>query len=75
MRTKMSIEVFKTDVYSEEQATRLAANLQRIFPDLLINFDLGDCDRIMRVQGQQIDPAGIQQISHLQGHQVSPLPD
>lgn len=34
----------------------LVALLTRHFPDTKINFDLNDCDRILRVEGRNICP-------------------
>jgi hypothetical protein len=43
------VEVFKTDVTEKEQAELLIDKIQRNFADHKANFDLGDCDRILRV--------------------------
>ncbi|QLH33686.1 MAG: hypothetical protein HWD62_15890 [Cyclobacteriaceae bacterium] len=48
------VEVFKTDVSRKNQANDIVTDLQREFPNLRINFDLSDCDRILRVEGQHI---------------------
>ena len=44
------VEVFKTNVETDEQAARLAHLIHGIFPDYIVNFDLDDCDRILRVK-------------------------
>ena len=43
------IEVFKTNVMSEEQASRLVRQIHLKFKHYEANFDLEDCDRILRV--------------------------
>ena len=43
------IEVFKTSVTSQRQAEILVTALQKVFPEYSANFDLDDCDRILRV--------------------------
>lgn len=48
------VEVFKTDVIKKNKANEILTELQREFPNLKINFDLSDCDRILRVEGQRI---------------------
>ncbi|MCE7862908.1 MAG: hypothetical protein DYG99_05120 [Bacteroidetes bacterium CHB5] len=48
------VEVFKTDVSRKNQANDIVTDLQHEFPNLKINFDLNDCDRILRVEGQHI---------------------
>ena len=45
------IEVFKTNVQKASQANKLIALLRQYFPDSKINFDLKDCDKILRVEG------------------------
>ena len=44
------IEVFKTDVTSDRQAEMLVLKLQEIYRNCKINFDLPDCDHILRIQ-------------------------
>ena len=46
------VEVFKTNVQRREEAKMLIRKLLRYFPDHKINFDLSDCDRILRVEGE-----------------------
>lgn len=50
----MIVEVFKTNVKSKAAAKHLIAGLQRLFPDSRINFDLDDCDRVLRIEGRNI---------------------
>ena len=50
----MSIEVFKTNVKSRAAAEQLAARLKLLFPDSRVNFDLEDCDRVLRIEGIDI---------------------
>lgn len=44
------IEVFKTNVDDPSEAARLIGQLEKLFSDYTVNFDLEDCDRIMRVK-------------------------
>ena len=44
------IEVFKTDVDDSKYADILVEHIQRIFQDYEVNFDLQDCDKILRVK-------------------------
>lgn len=48
------VEVFKTNVQRTEEAEMLIGKLAEHFPRHEINFDLSDCDRILRVQGNDI---------------------
>lgn len=45
------IEIFKTNVQSRSQAKQISNLLQGIFSKAEINFDLNDCDKILRVAG------------------------
>lgn len=45
------IEVFKTNVGTTNDANRIVQLLLQQFPGSRINFDLQDCDKILRVDG------------------------
>lgn len=45
------IEVFKTNVKDEVQSRVLINLLHKTFPGFKANFDLDDCDKILRVCG------------------------
>lgn len=47
----MIVEVFKTNVQKEADKNYVIAVIQSQFPDYKINFDLEDCDKILRVEG------------------------
>jgi hypothetical protein len=61
------VEVFKTDVKQRAQATLLIAGLSKQFPLYSINFDLDDCDKILRIEGNDICISTIIQLLNLQG--------
>lgn len=48
------VEVFKTNVESLNESEKIVQTLKKKFPLLKINFDLDDCDKILRVEGQTI---------------------
>lgn len=48
------VEVFKTDVQNKRQCRMLLSVLNAQFSFCKINFDLSDCDRILRVEGENI---------------------
>jgi hypothetical protein len=73
--TRETVQVFKTTVDDERVTIRIIQELQRLFPGSKINFDLEDCDRILR-----IDPCGIavsidrvRSVVVESGHQIEPL--
>jgi hypothetical protein len=48
------VEVFSTNVERMEDAKKLIDLLQQHFPASRINFDLHDCDRILRVEASEV---------------------
>jgi len=44
-------EIFKTNVQNKTQAKHILSSLNSLFAEARINFDLQDCDKILRVQG------------------------
>ncbi len=44
------VEVFKTNVKDRDHANRLINEIHHAFIDYQANFDLEDCDRILRVK-------------------------
>lgn len=48
------VEVFKTDVEQVNEANEIIQKLLEHFPESKINFDLDDCDNILRVEGKTI---------------------
>lgn len=61
---RLAVEVFRTNVDSEELTQKIILYLQRIFPTYRVNFDLDDCDRILRVEPStgHVDIEGIKQV-------------
>lgn len=53
------VEVFKTSVQEAGQANVLVQKLLEHFPSSQINFDLEDCDKVLRVEGKNISPEKI----------------
>lgn len=49
-----NVEVFKTNVRQKRQARVLLNILAKQFPKFKINFDLEDCDKILRVEGSDV---------------------
>ncbi|MDQ2719962.1 MAG: hypothetical protein M3Z26_09435 [Bacteroidota bacterium] len=45
------VEVFKTNVNKVSQARKIIISLLQHFPESKINFDLDDCDRILKIEG------------------------
>lgn len=49
------IEIFKTNVQNESDTIMIIKSIQEYFHDHLINFDLEDCDKILRIEANQIE--------------------
>ena len=48
------VEVFKTNVQEVEQSIMIVGKLLEHFPNSAINFDLEDCDKILRIHAAVI---------------------
>lgn len=46
-----TVEIFRTNIKSKRVARQIVTQLNTLFPSFRINFDLSDCDRILRVEG------------------------
>jgi hypothetical protein len=44
------VEVFKTDVNDRATAARIISDLNQAYPSSRVNFDLEDCDNILRIE-------------------------
>ena len=74
--TKMIVEVFRTNVSSEEESQAVLAALVKELGAVKVNFDLEDCDRIMRIISEkQIAPGFICDIVRDRGFFCDVLPD
>ncbi|KYG75379.1 hypothetical protein [Roseivirga echinicomitans] len=58
------IEVFATNITSEGKAKRILTQIEEVFPAYIANFDLEDCDKILRIETEQtmIDTKSIIQL-------------
>lgn len=46
------VATFKTDVWELHEANYLVTILKGSFPNCRINFDLEDCDKVLRIEGE-----------------------
>lgn len=49
------VEVFKTNVNEESISNEIHYSIMKCFPNSTINFDLQDCDKILRIEAEQIN--------------------
>lgn len=69
------IEVFKTSVEQSTDALKLVELLGNHFPCSRINFDLWDCDKILRVEGNDFNTVKIIELVEAHGFACSVLDD
>jgi hypothetical protein len=71
------VEVFKTDVKSSEQANRVLGAIHCSFAGYRANFDLEDCDHILRVKSIRglVQASSLIQFLRKLGFQAEVLPD
>lgn len=62
------VEVFKTNVQQLKQAKALESELASQFPLIKINFDLEDCDKVLRVEGRKFVPDKVIELLHSNGY-------
>jgi hypothetical protein len=56
------VEVFKTNVQKKAQSKMLLCILSEAFPSFKINFDLSDCDKVLRVEGDNMEALRIMRL-------------
>lgn len=71
------IEVFKTNVNTEEDAKSLLDQIHSSYPSYKANFDLDDCDHILRVEvnGDSVADFYLIQLLGSFGFYAETLPD
>lgn len=52
---KLEVEVFKTNVLIKSDAKIILGLINQMNPNLKTNFDLQDCDKILRIEGVEIE--------------------
>jgi hypothetical protein len=61
------IEVFKTNVQDKVIAEKITGELVNLIPNSKVNFDLDDCDKILRVESEKIVPTEVTEILSSRG--------
>ncbi|MFH6998623.1 hypothetical protein ACHRVZ_11875 [Flavobacterium sp. FlaQc-57] len=67
------IEVFKTNVQEVEQSILIVGKLLEHFPNSAINFDLEDCDKILRIHGSSLSNKKIIELLNSYGYHCEVL--
>jgi len=71
------VEVFKTNVEHRVHAIMLIEQIRKVFPEYKANFDLDDCDRILRVTSTtgSVEACELIRLLEEQGFEAEVLPD
>lgn len=71
------VEVFKTNIHCQAHALAIGNFLQDIFQCYVVNFDLDDCDRIMRIRSlrDSVDSERVCRLVLAMGFEASVLSD
>ena len=69
------IEVFKTNVQNPESAEKIAKALSTHFGYQSVAFDLEDCDKILRIESDNISNPKVIKLLQELGCQCEVLPD
>ncbi len=67
------VEVFKTNIKYKGQTKPVIKKLEENFPGSNVNFDLEDCDNILRVEGDGICPFKIADLVMADGYECEIL--
>lgn len=67
------VEVFKTNVEQPEHSEMLIDQLMNQIPNIQINFDLEDCDKILRIEAESVSNQLIIEILHRNGYHAEVL--
>lgn len=67
------VEVFKTNVEKPEHSEMLIDQLINRIPNSQINFDLEDCDKILRIEAESVSNQLIIEILHRNGYHAEVL--
>jgi hypothetical protein len=61
------VEAFKTNIQKKAQSKMMLSILSQAFPSFKINFDLSDCDKVLRVEGHDMEALRIMILVKEQG--------
>jgi hypothetical protein len=62
------VEIFKTSVTCSSEAAKIISHLQTYIPEARINFDLTDCDNILRIESEKVPISMITETLESLGH-------
>jgi hypothetical protein len=71
------IEIFRTNVNTHREAETILTKMAAVFPGYVANFDLQDCDRVLRVDsnGAEFSPQTVIALVKKFGYWAEVMPD
>jgi len=69
----MEVLVFKTNVTSKKKVSKVSALLTSFPAIVQWNFDLDDCDKVLRVVAKGINPGSVESLLHNAGFNCQEL--
>lgn len=70
---EMMIEIFRTDVKNKQLAGKITQQINSLFTVKSINFDLSDCDRVLRIEATHLNNSEVIKIVNSFGHECTEL--
>lgn len=67
------VEIFKTNVQEPGTAQLLLRLLSHNFPNSRVNFDLQDCDKVLRVEGEWVQAERVIELVCACGYEAAVL--
>ena len=64
----LMIEVFKTNITERKAADKIVEQLGKLLPGSHVNFDLEDCDKVLRVECDWVDIEKVVEYLNEMGH-------
>ncbi len=71
----MNILVFKTNIEDIKQVRKLSPHLKNIHGILKWNVDLHDCDKVLRIEANDLPPNSVEEILQQAGYYCVELED
>ena len=67
------VEIFKTNIKKEKEANSILDKLKSYFPNYRMNFDLEDCDKILRVESINVEKHAVKIVMEGWGYYCRPF--
>jgi hypothetical protein len=58
----ITVEIFRTNIQNKRIGNKVLKKLNTLFPESRINFDLEDCDKILRIEGGDFTETKVKEV-------------